>query len=248
MNSETILLKYLALGRFERTNGEQPPKDKPVFLSSAPHPKCPDPDTYKNLAKQVLEKAAAKMQAGKVVPLRLKEEEYEIHVQPDTDTLKDQGYVLLFFAFISTEFGKNFTTGTEYLFKDFKTPFVNDKNAVDTACRGGKGSLNKFCSPVFTNLFNKYGSSKMAKVQAQVADIRDIMHENVTRAAGNVDQLDEMEEKARQMEDEARKHKKATGSLRRTMMCRRLMVPISIGLLVLLVIAIIVGVLVAKFG
>jgi len=70
-----------------------------------------------------------------------------------------------------------------------------------------EGSLTRKCQPVFKELIKKYGKDKVAETNAKIQNLKDQMAKNVEQQLVNMDNLEETENKANDLDAEAKQFK-----------------------------------------
>jgi len=145
--------------------------------------------------------------------------------------------LLFFFAVTDVEFGK--THSVAKLLEDFKSSFysANDSESIQNAKE--KGNVHKNSQMLLEALIKKYGSSKIAEVQARVEEVKNVMRDNVDRTLENVEKLEELEQKSETIEHSAKLFEKNASGLKSQMMWRYIKMTLLIVLLIGAILAVI---------
>ena len=171
--------------------------------------------------------------------IRLKSEHgYEVHVQ--AEQVADN--TLIFIAIVSNDFPTHHMPAT--FCDEFKNTFFANVRREDVG--GSKGSISGKASSVLDSIHAKYNTSSIRAVNAKVDQVKDVMRANLDMALSNVEKLDEIDQKAADIDASARTFAAKSSKLRCRMCAENAKSIILIVLIILAVIAIIVGIIVAK--
>lgn len=210
------LVKYLAVGRLVvDKNGAFQDGAHQIVAYRAADKADPQAASYKQHVQEIMNRGAAKIKAGRRIRLTSDTNDYDLHVMGDLlENKEDQ--MIVFFAVTTVEFGA--TVGR--LLEDLKTSFygANDPGAVKQAKE--KGSVHKASANLLTQLITKYGTNKVAEVQAAVDRVKDTMQENVAKTLENVEKLEDLEAKAETVHNQAAQFEKNSNTLKNVMRCK----------------------------
>jgi TolA-binding protein len=101
------------------------------------------------------------------------------------------------------------------------------------------GAIHKQSQSLLTNLFQQYNNSKLRNVQGKVEEVKDLMKSNVQAALNNMEQLEDMEVKSEQFEEQARQFSKGATDVKRMMRCKYIKVTIVLAIIICTVIGVI---------
>jgi len=184
-------------------------------------------------------KAAHKLQMGTRICLTETEEPgtpYELHLVAE-EVEDSPGNIIVYFVATDSGFGK--AQSITKLLADFKAGLYA-AGGGSVISGSGAGGMQARMAPTLTSLATKFGSSKIAAVQNKVEEVKAVMRENVDLALNNVDKLEVMEEKAADMEREAKTFNRGATKLAWTMRCRNWKLTMLIALLVIAVLVAII--------
>jgi len=94
---------------------------------------------------------------------------------------------------------------------------------------------------------NAAPKTKEQDILKQVEEVKDIMHNNIDKMVKNIDNLEVLHDKTDEMRQSSLNFKKGATTLKRNMWWKDLKLKLLIAFIILVILAIIVGVLVAKF-
>ncbi len=226
------LVRYLAVGRPDKGGRE----DKHEILGSLLSKKGdPAATEFKEHTIKIMNKAQ-KMNNSRI---RLKSEHgYEVHVQAD----QVNDVTLIFIAIVSNDFGAHHLPAT--FCDDFKNTFYNSVSRNEVGA--SKLSLSSRTTNVLEAIHRKYNSSSLRDVNQKVDQVKNVMRENMDIALQNVEKLDEIDQKAIDIEAGARKFHQNAQKVRCAMCKEYWKATLLIIFIVLAIIGIIVGVVIAK--
>jgi len=233
------LVKFLAVGRLVRgKDGQFSENQHQIIASKAADKNDPQHKSYKQHVQEIMNRGAPKLKAGRRIRLTSDGNDYDLHVMGDLLENKEE-LMIVFFAVTTTDFGA--TVGR--LLEDLKTSFygANSVDAIRTAME--KGSVHKASASLLMQLISKYGTNRIAEVQAAVDKVKDTMQENLAKSLDNVDRLEELEAKAENVADAAKQFEKKAGAVESIMRCKNYKTTaIVVGIIILILLIIIVPV------
>ena len=148
-------------------------------------------------------------------------------------------------------------TATDYpqrhifkLLEEVKKDFLSNHRAqLSTA---GENALAKAAKRWMGSLCSKYDNlesiDKVRGVMAQVDEVKGVMHENVNKMLENHAKLEDLDDKAEELRNEAGTFKKGATKLKNRMWWQNCKLTLIIFILFLVVIAIIVGIICGSMG
>jgi len=227
------LVKYLAVGRLAKGKDGNFIEDEHQIIASASHDKDdPAAKGYKNHVKQIMTKGAQKLKPNKRIRLTSEPDEYDMHVTADLlENKEDQ--IIVFFAVTTVSFGQ--THNIAKLFEEFKTQLYQTNDAASIMSAKSNGTVHKNCQTFMASLIKKYGSNKLAEVQARVEEVKTVMRDNVDKTLENVEKLEDLEQKSETIENSARQFDKNAGGLKSSMRWRYIKLTIIIALVIIAV-------------
>jgi len=233
-------LKFLAVGRLVRNpDGSFAENQHQVIAQYAINDDDTISKSYKTHVKQIMSKGAAKLKPGRRLRLISDNQDYDLHVLPD---LRD-GHIIVFFAVTDTDFNK---THVRDLFHDFQNVFYheNDMESIKSAVSGG--TVNTNSQNLLDYLMKKHNQSKLQEVQMKAEEVKGVMKESVKKTLQNIEKLDELNDKAVKINDNASKFQSGSVGIRRKLKCKQIKTALIIFALVAIVITIIVVIAVKK--
>jgi len=195
------LILQLAVGRLVQESGEYAHGKHQLIATLLADSSNPMKNTYSEKLKQIMNKA--KEIPDKRVRMTTNDNEFEIHLLPYN---VDEDCRIIFFAITDPSFSSSFDIAD--LFTHFKSGFLDmheDRN-IKKAKAGGR--LNKDSKELLRKAMEKYGESKLTKVQRQVDEVKNVMNDNLTKALDTSLTIEQMDKNAAEMEDHAGKFKK----------------------------------------
>jgi len=208
------LVKFVAVGRLVKKDGAFVENQHQVIASLAADKDDPALKNYKNHVKQIMNKGAPKLKPNKRIKLTSDSSEYDLHVMADTLNNSDEN-IIVFFAVTDVELGKAHSVAK--LLEELKTTFYGTNDADSILNAKAAGEVNKKSQTLLKSIVTKYGSNKIADVQAKVDEVKDIMQDNVNRTLENVEKLEDLESKAETIDHQARQFEKGAGGVRSVM-------------------------------
>mmetsp|Transcript_2587 Transcript_2587/g.4769 ORF Transcript_2587/g.4769 Transcript_2587/m.4769 type:complete len:241 (-) Transcript_2587:514-1236(-) len=162
---------------------------------------------YSNFCSRICSKGS-KFKAGEVNILQQKKKAGS----PDPDQflvkLSKNGTKSALFICVS----KNESMNKKAVLKDFEKEFWK---TVEKDPAGAKtGSLNKASKPVFATIMSKHGRDRIAETNAKVAGLKNQMNQNIEQQLNNMEALVETEDKASELESDAKEFNKTSLSLK----------------------------------
>jgi len=162
-----------------------------------------------------MNRGAAKINAGRRIRLTSDTNDYDLHVMGDH--LEDKPtQMIVFFAVTTVEFG----VSVGRLLEDLKAQFYAAHSADAIKGATEKGVCHKSSANMLTALITKYGTNKVAEVQAAVDRVKDTMQENVAKTLENVEKLEDLEQKAEIVHNQAAQFEKGANTLKNVMRCK----------------------------
>jgi len=183
-----------------------------------------------------MNRGAPKLKAGRRIRLTSDGNDYDLHVIGDLLENKEDP-MIVFFAVTTTDFGPN----VGRLLEDLKTSFYGAHSADTIRVAMEKGPVHKSSPNLLSQLIAKYGTNKIAEVQAAVDKVKDTMQENVAQALDHVEKLEDLEAKAETVHNEAKQFEKKAGAVESIMRCKNYK---TTALVVLIIVAILLVIIV----
>jgi len=228
------LVKYLAVGRLAKNKEGNFVEDEHQIIASTSSDKDdPAAKVYKNHVKQIMTKGAQKLKPNKRIRLTSEPpDEYDMHITADLlENKEDQ--IVVFIGVTTVTFGQ--TQSIVKLFDEFKTQLYQTNDAATIMSAKSNGSVHKNSQTFMANLIKKYGSSKLAEVQARVEEVKTVMRDNVDKTLENVERLEDLEQKSETIENSAKQFDKMSGGLKSSMRWRYIKLTLIIALVIILV-------------
>lgn len=182
-----------------------------------------------------MDKGAAKLKPDKRIRLQVDNTNYDLQVLAH----EVKGTMIVFFAVTHTDFTKG--NSVQGLLNDLQTGFLDAIGSPEQIVNAKEKSLNKNCSAMMNRLFDKYGTDKLATAFAKVDQVKDVMKDNVGLALANVNALDTLDDKSKNLENQADLFKKEAKKVETMMRCNNWKMNALIALIVIIIIAIIIG-------
>jgi len=120
---------------------------------------------------------------------------------------------IVFFAITDPRIGESYDIAD--ILQDFKKEFLNAHSETDILKAKPNGKLHKKSQTLLRQLIDKYGTSKLYKVQKKVDDVKNVMNDNMEKALNNVMTIETMEAHAAEMENNALGFKKKAVTVKR---------------------------------
>jgi len=191
MSQPTELIHYLAIGRPDRGLN---PNNHEILGSLLTERGEQMAAVYKENAQKILNKAH-KLEHGRRIRLT-SEQDYEIHVTSD----HAESGTFLFIAITDQEFGVHHNTAA---FSDeFKAVLM--RSIPRSEWGASKMTLGKRIDKVLQQILKKYNTSSLLQANQRVDDVKSVMTENVNIALSNVEKLEEIDQKSKQLEDSSK--------------------------------------------
>jgi len=214
-DSGNMLVKYLAVGRLVKSDGQYKEGKHIIIVEYTGNKKDKDQINYRNHITAIMNKGAQKLQHSKRIKLTSDNADYEVHAL--TDILnEDTNHKIVFFAVTDIDFAKNFTVAK--LLQDFKDAFYMNCSPSEIASANSNG-LQRQMDKTLSAIIQKYGSSKLASVNAKVGEVKSLLQEGVKKALYNAEQIDEIEIKSVELEKEGRIFDKQATDVKRQQCC-----------------------------
>jgi len=239
------LVKFLAVGRLVRgKDGQFSDSLHQIIASRAADRNDPQAKSYKQHVQEIMNRGAPKLKAGRRIRLTSDGNDYDLHVMGDLLDNKDE-HMIVFFAVTTTDFGP--TVGR--LLEDLKTSFYGNHSVDSIRTATEKGSVHKSSAELLNQLIAKYGTNRIAEVQAAVDKVKDTMQENVAKTLDNVERLEDLEAKAETVENQAKQFEKKAGAVESLMRCKNYKTTaIVVGIILLILLIILVPIAVKLKG
>lgn len=171
--------------------------------------------------------------------IRLKSElGYEVHVQ--AELVND--VTIIFLAIVSNDFGAHHMPAT--FCEDFKSEFF--RSIPRSEATASRSSLQSRANQVLETIQRKYNTSSLHSVTQKVEQVKDVMRQNMDQALSNIEKLEEIDQKAMDIEAGARKFHSNAQKVRCAMCKEYWKATLLIIFIVLAIIGIVVGVVVSK--
>lgn len=232
------LVKFLAVGKLVKDASGAFAPGKHVLLC---HMLADDSDrardAYRTRVNDIMSKAAAKLPMGKRLCLMSDDPgtDYELQVQAE-EVPDAEGVVIVFFVVTDPGFGK--AQSIAKLLGEFKAALY--EGGAPAVAGAGSNGLQGRMSSGLRGIINKFGTSKLAVAASKVDEVKAVMRDNVQLAMANVDKLEDMEEKSKELERESDQFKRGATSLDRSMRCKNWKL-VALG--VLLVVAVLAAII-----
>lgn len=224
---EDDLIRFLAVGRVQ--------EDHVVMAIDKTNPEFKQ---YKTIVKRMSPVRLKKMKPNDRFKLEDPEKGYDVHVMVDSVD-EEPDMLLVFFAFLSNKFGQ--AHSPQRLFEDFKNSFYkcNEIGQLSTAKSGGP--VHKNSQKVFSSLRVKYGRNKLKDTMRLADEVQELMSDNIEKVVSNIGHLNEIEDKAENLERHGDKFLKNAKHMKRRMCWRYIKTTLLIILVILAVTCVVFG-------
>jgi len=240
------LVKFLAVGRLVRkTDGTYSENLHQIVASRAADKSDPQVKSYKSHVQEIMNRGASKIKADRRIRLTSDGNDYDLHVMGDLLDTKDgkEPEMIVFFAVTTVDFGG--TVGR--LLEDLKTSFYAAHSADAIKVAKEKGPVHKASASLLTQLIAKYGTNKIAEVQAAVDKVKDTMAENVAKTLDNVEKFEDLQHKAATVNDQAKQFEKKSSGVLSNFRCKYYKTTAIIVLIVIALLLVIIVPIVVKY-
>jgi len=234
------LLYFLALGRLARdveTGDFLNDQHELITYASSTNTSTNLINSFKSHCKAIMSKGSSKLQVGKRIRLTPDSAQYDLHVLTDgldSDELK----TVVFFAITHPKFDQH--QSITQLFKDFKSVIYDSFTVFDIEIARELGKIHSQSQSSLSKLLTQYNSSKLMKVQSQVAEVKSLMSDNIAAVLSNVESLESIEMKSSEFESAARQFDKGSRQVSRRMKWKYY----KWGIIIAITIATIIGLLI----
>jgi len=234
-------IKFLAVGRLVKEDGVFAAGKHKVLCSQLADHNDGLVKSYKTHVQQIMDKGAAKLTPDKRIRLTSDGNDYDLHVMLSNYPGGDMP--LVFFVFADAAFSKN--ASVQQMLNEFRDDYfaANDESDVEKA---KEKSPNKATKDLLDRLLAKYSASKLQEVSGKVEAVKGIMQANVKQALENVEDLEQMENKAELLEGQGKEFQKSATKVRKRMQCDYYKVTALLVLIVVIIIVIVVASVVPK--
>jgi len=227
MSQPTELIHYLAIGRPDRGLN---PSNHEILGSLLTERGEEMAAVYKENAQKILNKAH-KLEHGRRIRLT-SEQDYEIHVTSD----HAENGTFLFIAITDQEFGVHHNTTA---FSDeFKADLI--RSIPRSEWGASKTTLGKRIDKVLQQILKKYNTSSLLQANQKVDDVKAVMTENVNMALSNVERLEEIDQKTKDLEGSSKSFYDKSRKVKCRMLTQYWKVALLLAVVVIVVIAIVV--------
>jgi len=190
-----------------------------------------------------MNRGAAKIRADRRIRLTSDGNDYDLHVMGDLLEGKEDQMVV-FFAVTTVDFGG--TVGR--LLEDLKTSFYAAHSADAIKNAKEKGPVHKASAALLTQLIAKYGTNRIAEVQAAVDKVKDTMAENVAKTLDNVEKFEDLQHKAATVNDQAKQFEKKSAGVLSNFRCKYYKTTAIIVLIVVVLMCVIIVPIAVKYS
>mmetsp|Transcript_32753 Transcript_32753/g.63149 ORF Transcript_32753/g.63149 Transcript_32753/m.63149 type:complete len:172 (+) Transcript_32753:109-624(+) len=136
------------------------------------------------------------------------------------------------------------TLSPKLVLRDYVAFFWKKIDESTFASASTDGALNAKAQPVFDQVIKKYGKDKVAETKGKIDQLKDQMSKNVKQQLDNMENLEETEARAMDLEENANKFKQTSTSLKWKMCCvnAKWTIILVVSICVILTIVVVIGV------
>jgi len=242
--AQQSLVKFLAVGRLVRkSDGSFSDTEHQIIASRGANKGDPQAKAYKSHVQEIMNRGAAKIKPDRRIRLTSDGNYYDLHVMGDLlENKEDQ--MIVFFAVTTVDFGG--LVGR--LLEDLKTSFYAAHSPAAIMSAKEKGPVHKASASLLSQLIAKYGTNKIAEVQAAVEKVKDTMTENVEKTLANVEKFEDLQQKAATVNAQAQKFEKQSAGVLSNFRCKYYKTTAIIVLIVVAIMLVIIVPIAVKYS